>query len=80
LASLIPDICVELAQVFTHSAIGLVSKVVVKGTTAEGTAIELPAVILVLFDGPRVTRMEAFDSDQLEMARARFNELNRSSR
>jgi hypothetical protein len=76
LGSLIPDLWVELAEVLRHSAIGLVSNLVVKGTTAEGAAIELPAVILILFDGFRVTRMEAFDPDQRDLALTRFEELN----
>ena len=80
LALLIPDMRIELAQVLTHSANGLVSDLVVKGTTVEGAGIELPALTLVLFDGPRITRMEAFDSDQREMALARFDELNAPSR
>jgi hypothetical protein len=76
LASLIPDMWVEPAEIFMYSAIGLVSSVVVKGTTAEGTAIELPAVILIVFDGAQVMRMEAFDADQRDLALARFAELN----
>lgn len=77
LASLIPDMWIEPAEVFAHSANGMVSNVVVKGTTSEGTAIELPAVILILFEGSHVTRMEAFDPDQRDLALARFEELNR---
>jgi hypothetical protein len=77
LASLVPDIRVEPAEILTHSAIGLVSNLVVKGTTAEGARIELPAITLVLFDGTRVMRMEAFDVDQRDLALTRFEELNR---
>ncbi|MDA4107761.1 regulator [Mycobacterium holsaticum DSM 44478] len=76
MASLIPDLRVELAEVLTHSAIGLVTKIAVRGTTPEGSAIELPAITLLLFDGPRVTRMETFDVDQQDVALARFTELN----
>ncbi|ORB68363.1 BTAD domain-containing putative transcriptional regulator [Mycolicibacterium tusciae] len=76
LASLIPDLWVEGPEILTHSATGVVNSVVVKGTTAEGAVIELPAVILLLFDGPSVIRMEAFDPDQRNMALARFEELN----
>jgi class 3 adenylate cyclase len=79
LASLIPDMWVEPAEIFTHSAIGLVSNVVVRGTTAEGAAIELPAVILIVFDGAHVIRMEAFDLSQRDIAVARFHELNTST-
>jgi hypothetical protein len=85
MASLIPDMWIELAEFLTHSARGVVTNIVVKGTTAEGAAIELPAVILLLFDGDRVTRidgdrvtrMEAFDADQRDQTLARFDELNR---
>jgi hypothetical protein len=80
LASLLPDMWIEPAEIFTHSAIGIVSNVVVKGTTAEGTAIELPAVILIVFDGAHVMRMEAFDLHQRDLALARFDELNRPVR
>jgi hypothetical protein len=52
-----------------------VNSVVVKGTTAEGAAIELPAIILLIFEGDRVTRMEAFDVDQRELALTRFREF-----
>ena len=77
LGSLIPDMRLEQAEILTHSAIGLVSYVPVKGTTAEGTAIELPTITFLLFDDVRVTRMEAFDIGQREMALARFDELSR---
>jgi class 3 adenylate cyclase len=79
LASLIPDLRVEPTEILVHSAIGLVSKLVVKGTTTEGADIELPAITLVIFERDRTTRMEAFDVDQRELALARFEELNRPS-
>ncbi|OBG13160.1 regulator [Mycolicibacterium celeriflavum] len=79
MASLIPDMWVEVAEILTHSAVGLVTNIAVKGTTPEGTAIELPAVIVILFDGPRVTRMEAFDVDHRASALARFEELSQSA-
>ena len=52
---------------------------VVKGTTTTGAAIEIPAIILILFDGTRVTRMEAFDLDQRDEALARFQELSQKT-
>lgn len=76
MASLIPDIRVDVADIPKHSAKGVVISVVVRGATAEGTAIELPTVILLHFDGPRVTRMEAFDHNQRDQALARFDELD----
>ncbi len=78
LATLIPDMRIEPTAIFTHSAWGLVSQVMVKGTGTEGTAIELPAITLIVFDGSRVRRMEAFDIDQRERALARFEELGTS--
>jgi class 3 adenylate cyclase len=79
LASLIPDLWIEAAEILTHSAAGLVTNIVVKGTTTESVAIELPAITLLLFDGDRLTHMEAFDLDQRDLALARFQELNASS-
>ncbi len=76
-ASLVPDFWVELAEVHTHSAIGLVAHQVVKGTSTDGVAIELPLIQLILVDGDRVTRIEAFDPAQRDLALARFEELNR---
>jgi class 3 adenylate cyclase len=76
LASLIPDMWVEAAEILTHSATGLVSNLVVKGTTTKGAAIELPAITLILFDKGRVTRLEAFDVGQRDLALARFAELS----
>ena len=77
LASLIPDLWIEGAEILTHSAAGLVTNMVVKGTTTDGVAIELPALTVVLFDGGRLKHMEAFDLHQRELALARFEELNR---
>lgn len=75
MASLIPDMRIEVAEIPRHSAIGAVTNLVVRGATAEGTSIELPAVIVLLFDKTRVTRMEAFDLSQRDLALARFDEL-----
>jgi hypothetical protein len=78
MASLVPDLWLELAEILTHSALGLVAHMVVKGTSTEGVAIELPLVVLTLLEGDRVTRVEAFDPDQRDLAAARFEELSRS--
>jgi tetratricopeptide (TPR) repeat protein len=75
--SLVPDFWVELAEVLTRSAIGIVGRMALKGTSTEGSAIEIPYVLLILFDGGRVTSFEAFDEDQRDIALARFDELNR---
>jgi hypothetical protein len=76
MASLIPDLRVVVADIPAYSANGLVTNIVVQGTTAEGAEIELPAVIILLFDGARLTRMEAFDLNQRDQALTRFDELN----
>ncbi|WP_442387489.1 BTAD domain-containing putative transcriptional regulator [Mycobacterium sp.] len=78
MASLVPDFWVEQAEVLTQSAMGVVSHVVLRGTSTDGVAIEIPLVMLILLDGGRVTRFEAFDADQRDSALARFEELNRS--
>ncbi|OBF93265.1 hypothetical protein A5791_12825 [Mycobacterium sp. 852002-51163_SCH5372311] len=75
MASLVPDYWVELAEVLTHSAMGAVNYVVLRGTSTDGAAIEIPLITLTAFDSERVTRFEAFDADQRELALARFEEL-----
>ncbi|MDQ1598384.1 MAG: hypothetical protein QOI70_1808, partial [Microbacteriaceae bacterium] len=76
MASLVPDYWVELAEVLTHSPIGVVGDVVLRGTSTDGLAIEIPLVMLVVVDRDRVTGFEAFDPDQRDMALARFEALN----
>ncbi|MFG1932828.1 BTAD domain-containing putative transcriptional regulator [Mycobacterium sp. NPDC048908] len=76
LTSLIPDMWVDPAEILAHSATSVVSHVIVRGTTAGGTAIELPALVLIVFDATRVARMEAFDLSQCDMALERFTELS----
>jgi class 3 adenylate cyclase len=76
LASLIPDMRLEHAEILGCSTIGLVSYVPVKGTTADGAAVELPTVVLTVFDGTLVIHTEAFDLDQRDQALVRFGELN----
>lgn len=78
LSSLVPDLWLAPIEILSHSALGVVTYVVVNGTSTEGAPVELPLVILVLFEGDRVTRVETFDLDQREQALARFEELSRS--
>ncbi len=75
--SLVPDLWVELAEVLARCAIGIVGRMALKGTSTDGAAIEIPFVVLLLLDGERVTRLEAFDEDQRDMALARLQELSR---
>jgi hypothetical protein len=76
MASLVPDFWVEQADVLAQSAMGVVNHVVLRGTSTDGVAIEVPLVALMLFDGDRVTRVETFDVDQRDRALARFEELS----
>ena len=75
--SLVPNFWVELAEVLARSAIGIVGRMALKGTSTDGVAIEIPFVVLILLHGERVTRLEAFDEDQRDVALARLQELNR---
>jgi len=78
IGSLIPDFWVELAEVLARSATGIVGRMALKGTSTDGVAIEIPYVLLILLDGDRVTRFEAFDEDQRDLAQARFEALSTS--
>ncbi len=75
--SLVPNLRVELAEVLARSAIGIVGRMSLKGTSTDGAAIEIPFVVLILLHGERVTRLEAFDEDQRDLALARLQEFNR---
>jgi hypothetical protein len=61
-----------------RSAIGIVSRMVVKGTSTGGAGIEIPFVFLILLDGDRFTRFEAFDENQRDLALARFQEFGQA--
>jgi len=75
--SMVPNLWVELAEVLARSAIGLVGRMALKGTSTDGAAIEIPFVVLILLHGERVTRLEAFEEDQRDVALARLQEFNR---
>lgn len=77
LATLVPDLRFELAEVLAYSAKGVVNSVVVTGTSTDGADVEMPWITLQVFEGDRVTHAETFDADQRELALARFEELNR---
>ena len=74
--SLVPNLRVELAEVLARSAIGIVGRMALKGTSTDGAAIEIPFVVLILLHGERVTRLEAFEEDQRDLALVRLQELN----
>lgn len=75
-ASLVPDLWGEVAEVLAHSAMGVVARLVLKGTSTDGTVVEVPTIHLVLLDGDRVTHLETYDPQQRDMALARFEELS----
>jgi DNA-binding SARP family transcriptional activator len=75
--SLVPNFWAELAEVLARCAIGIVGRMALKGTSTDGVAIEIPFVVLILLHGERVTRLEAFEEDQRDVALARLQELNR---
>jgi hypothetical protein len=78
LASLVPDLRADLAEVLAHSTKGLVAHMVLTGTSTDGVAIEISIVQITLLEGDRVTHIEAFDHADSDLAVARFEELNRS--
>jgi hypothetical protein len=75
--SRVPNFWVELAEVLARSAIGIVGRMALKGTSTDGASIEIPFVVLTLLHGERVTRLEAFDEDQRDLALVRLQEFNR---
>jgi DNA-binding SARP family transcriptional activator/predicted ester cyclase len=76
LATFVPDVRFEVAEILACSATAVMSNVVVKGTSTDDVAIEMPWITLMVFDGDRVLHAETFDGDQRELALARFNELS----
>jgi hypothetical protein len=78
LAQLVPDLWIEQAEILSHSAAGFATVLVIRGTSTEGVAIELPFIMLSLVESDHVKHIETFDPDQRDLALARFEELNRS--
>ncbi|MGE5696981.1 MAG: hypothetical protein ACM4D3_17645 [Candidatus Sericytochromatia bacterium] len=74
-AELIPDLSVEIPEILAHSASGVVIHSLVKGTSTDGVAVEIPCLMLTLFEGARVTHVELYDVDDRDMALSRFAEL-----
>lgn len=79
LASLIPDMRFEVAEILACSATGIMTSVVVRGRSADGAVVEIPWITIMFFDGERVSRAETFDADQRELALARFDELRQAA-
>jgi hypothetical protein len=78
IASLIPNVCVVPTEILNCSASGVLGDVVAKGTSRDGGDVEIPMMMLGLFNGDRLTHFEMFDPDQRALALARFQELNQS--
>jgi class 3 adenylate cyclase len=79
IASLIPNVWVEPAEILKCSAAGAVGDLLAKGTSSDGIEVEIPMLLLGLFDRDRLTRFELFDPDQRELALARFEELSQQA-
>lgn len=75
LVSLAPDCRVEPTELLALSARGAVGLGIIKGTTTDGAAIEIPLIQLILVEDERITHIEDFDPDQRDLALARFDEL-----
>ncbi|OMC26522.1 hypothetical protein A5737_14700 [Mycobacterium colombiense] len=75
LVALAPDCRLEHTEFLALSARGAVGLGIIKGTTADGAAIEIPLIQLILVEGDRITHIEDFDPDQRDVALARFDEL-----
>ena len=75
IAALVPDLHTELSEILRYSSDALLVRTVVKGTSADGTPVEIPIDAIDQFDGDRVIRVELFDPDQRQLALARFDEL-----
>jgi hypothetical protein len=67
-----------IAEVLARSAIGIVSRMALKGTSTGDVAVKIPIIQLILLDGDRLTHFEAFDEDQRALALARVQELNQA--
>lgn len=78
MASLAPDFCIESADILAHSSIGVAIQVVVRGTSVDGLAVELPFIMINLMDGDHVTHIETFDPEDRDQALLRFAELSAS--
>jgi hypothetical protein len=50
--------------------------IVLKGTSIDGVAIEIPIIQISLLEGDHVSHVEAFDPDERDLALARFEELS----
>jgi hypothetical protein len=66
-----------MAEVLARSAIGIVERLALKGTSTDGVAVEISFVVLILIHGERVTRLEVFEEDERDAALSRLQEFNR---
>ncbi|MBE1548486.1 class 3 adenylate cyclase [Mycobacterium sp. OAS707] len=76
-ASLIPNFWVEPTNILRYSASGALGDLLAKGTSSDGVEVEIPMLLLGVFDGDLLTHFELFDPDQRDLALVRFDELTR---
>jgi hypothetical protein len=75
--TLVPDVRIEQADFLAVSANGTLSHMVIRGTSPEGLAIEIPFLHVNLFEGDRSTHIETYDLGDRDEAIRRFEELTR---
>ena len=79
MASLVPDVWVVPAEILAFSAAGMLSCMVLNGTSTDGLAVEVPFLHINLLDGGRSRHIETFDPDKRAEAVARFEDLTRTT-
>ncbi|WP_235632340.1 BTAD domain-containing putative transcriptional regulator [Mycolicibacterium rutilum] len=75
LASLTPDLWIVPAMILAHSACGVVVHAVIRGTTTDGSATEIPFLMINIVRDGHVAHIETFDPDDRAHALERFDEL-----
>lgn len=76
----LPDVRVRTETVHRLSDIGVVVTEAANGTSQDGFAAEWREVILITFEGEKISRCELFDEEDLDTAIARFDELQPQAR
>lgn len=78
LRDVIPDIYSYVAEVHALTEVGGVVDFVTRGTSIDGSSVELLFKAVALYDSGRASRIEFFPVDQLDDALARWEALNAS--
>ena len=74
---LTPDLNIQIEAVHRLSSLGAVVTRELHGTSQEGFAAEWRMIQLLTVEGDRINRSELFDETDLDVALARFDELDR---